>query len=120
MLNSARSAELKFSCTLEEVAGGKPEYDSVCLNRFVCVRHRTSTRQPKHCPIETLAFQPFLTLRIYKDSFEDYFPSINAERSGIISTASPTTPKSAVLNIAASGSLLIAMTVLEELIPTTC
>ena len=36
---------------------------------------------------------------------------IIAERSGMISTASPTTPKSAVLKIAASGSLLIAMTV---------
>jgi hypothetical protein len=39
---------------------------------------------------------------------------------GTISMASPTMPRSATLNMGASGSLLIAITVFAELMPTRC
>jgi len=41
-------------------------------------------------------------------------------RTGKISIALPTIPRSATLNMGASGSLFIAMMVFAELIPTRC
>ena len=41
-------------------------------------------------------------------------------RIAMISRPSPTTPRSAALKIGASGSLLIAMIVFEEFMPTRC
>jgi len=70
---------------------------------------------------EKRSFYPIAHCKNFHELLYGYLDFLSSlMRIGRISIALPTIPRSAILNISASGSLFIAMMVFAELIPTRC